>query len=141
MKKSELKTGMKIVTRDKDEYIVFKDFEHNWDESDEVLMSNKANIWMPLSDYNEDLKSDGYFNDDIIEVYKPSHVYTVGNFFGANNVDKTWYLVWKREEKKDIKEEPAVMNYTINISIPSNMDINKISELISNELEKAKYNY
>jgi hypothetical protein len=132
---------MKLVTRDKDEFIVFRNFEHNWDDSNEVLMSNQGNCWMPLSDYNEELQHEEFVNDDIVEVYRPIHIYSVANFFGADNAVYDWELIWEREPKKEIKEESTTVNYTINISVPNDMNKNKISELIANEIEKAKYNY
>ena len=92
MKKSELKTGMMIVTRDGDRWMVFKDV----DNSEDVLITYDG--WNDLKMYDEDLRllvnHDKSF--DIIEVYSLKYVTGLWMFF---NKDFSDFKLVSRDKK------------------------------------------
>jgi hypothetical protein len=131
MKKSELKTGMKVVTRNKKEWVIFSNFAHEYDKQTWVMISNDINSWNGFYDLNENLLSDFSSSYDIMKIYIPSHVYCIGNFFGQNNGAGEWKLIYEREEKVEVKEEPKKADsITVNITATiTNKD--EIEELVS----------
>lgn len=101
MKLSELKTGMRIVTRNKEEYIVLKNVKNPYKETEDMyILLNKIG-WLSESNYNEDMTTrSGNKDFDIMEVYAQNS----GIYIDANVIrDKIeeLNLIWKR---KDIKK-------------------------------------
>ena len=99
MKKSDLKTGMMVVTRDKHKYMVMLNVEYDATrkmiESPNVIVSEDG--WIPLSKYSDDLKVYSQFDNlDIVEVYAPL---MTASLWRKKLSDKNdWKCVWKREE-------------------------------------------
>lgn len=102
MKLKDLETGMRIILRNKGEYIVLKNVITPHIDGKQDMYINVEGGWMSSSDYKNDLTTK--FNDkefDIMEVYAQNN----GNYLdGAvlkrdelRNMD----LIWKREEKKE----------------------------------------
>lgn len=83
MKKSELKTGMLVTTREDSKYMVFKDIKSKYTkdrcpacENEGVIVGIDIHCWEHLSEYNEDLTSkseDETF--DIVKVEVLDHPY------------------------------------------------------------------
>lgn len=107
MKKSDLKTGMIVKTRDDAEFIVYVDVvdicntEYNFRS---VIVNAKNYEWLPLEYYDENLiykmEDRPYF--DIIEIYAPSHPY---GFMDIEYKKDERKLLWKREDNNiEIKE-------------------------------------
>ena len=94
MKKSDLKTGMRIVTRDDSIMLVLLNTEHG----DIVCTANMG--WDYIKNYRDDLTSCGNLNEnlDIVEIYdaKEGHEY-------QKNLEETkeiFSLIWERKEEK-----------------------------------------
>lgn len=98
MNKSDLKTGMMVVTRDGDKYMVMLNVEYatEFKESLNVIVSEDG--WMPLWRFSKDLKLNA--NDtselDIVAVYSPKMTASLWK----KNIkdDDYWECIWKREE-------------------------------------------
>ena len=109
MKKSDLKTGMIVKTRDGGEYAVFIDtcktiYTRKQYKTQSFLINSRDRSWIPLDDYNEDMLNqeelDGYF--DIMEIYIPNHPYS---FQDVKYEYEDKILIWERNEtKEEIKE-------------------------------------
>lgn len=73
MKLSDLKTGMHVILRDGDEYIVLKDtclclFYDTYGKN--IIKNLNAKTYTSLDNYNEDfINADGFKTLDIVEVY------------------------------------------------------------------------
>lgn len=108
MNKSDLKSGMKLVTVDGREYIYFKDFYY--DNEKDILLGKGAS-WNSFSGYNDDLthRTDKF---TISKVYEPDHPYTVSEFFGQEfeefSFKNEWVLVWERYPERTIVLEIKV---------------------------------
>ena len=99
MKKSDLKTGMRVKTTNNTIYIVMiEDFNTMTSGITSMLVSNHG--YMPLNDYNDNLIcSNDEFN--INEVYdSPSNRYP-DNMLNPNTLGK---LLWKRKKQIIFKE-------------------------------------
>lgn len=120
MNKSDLKTGMMVVTRDGGEYMVMLNVEYGATgkmiEPPNVIVSKDG--WMPLSKYGDDLRAYSAFDNlDIVEVYAPLMTASLGR---KNLSDKKdWVCVWKREEPPvemtvaEIEEKLGIKNLKI----------------------------
>lgn len=96
MRKLDLKTGMKLVLRNGNEYIYFDNFKHEFSESSKIGLG-KLSSWSDIGkSYHDNLKSNYSTSFDIIEVYSPDHAYAIGDFFGAKNkINNEFTLIWK----------------------------------------------
>lgn len=103
MKKSDLKTGMIVETRDGSEYVVFinacqPDFcsDNYRDENGNIaLIINRENhLWTSLNYFDENLCKDNGEYADIIRVYVPSHPYAFMDITYEKGDRK---LIWERE--------------------------------------------
>lgn len=96
MKKSDLKTGMRVRMRDGDIYLVVLDVLING--RNDILFTNDRWGWMPGESYNDDLICKSYDEFDIMEVYS---IAESQRHFGSNfmTLDKR-YSIWKRGELK-----------------------------------------
>lgn len=109
MKKSDLKTGMIVETRNGQEYVVFIDIckpqyilENYSKECSSVLVNSKNRMWLNFDNYNEDMCFDE--NDesfDIMKVYIPNHPYA---FMDIPHEDTLRKLIWNREHIEPEKE-------------------------------------
>lgn len=120
MKKSDLKTGMMVVTRDNNEYMVMLNVEYDGTrkmvEPSNVIVSKDG--WMPLSKYGDDLRTYSAFDNlDIVEVYAP--LMTASLWRKDLSDKKDWVCVWKREEPSvemtiaEIEEKLGIKNLKI----------------------------
>lgn len=115
----DLKTGMRIITRNGDEYIVLKNVKTPYGRVEDMYVL-KDGGWMSSSSYNEDLTIKGKTNSnyDIMEVYAQNQgKYIDGSVISTNNV-KNMDLIWKRENiKKEmtISEIEKELGYSIKI--------------------------
>lgn len=101
MTKSELKTGMIVILRNKKEYMVFKDVRTSYCDCDDVLVATDLSCnWHRLSNYNEDLIYSKTYtpNWDIVEVLRVYHPYNLLEPNKCGYTDRE--LLWKRQEKK-----------------------------------------
>lgn len=101
MKKSDLKTGMIVITRDGNQFVVFIDVVDTCKGGDLHSVIVNDEDWLSLKNYDENLiyKNDALPEFDIIEIYAPS------NLFGFMNIEyekDERKLLWKRED--NIKE-------------------------------------
>ena len=120
MKKSDLKTGYLVVTRDRQEYVVYLNvitgYQHD-KKSEDIIVCNQGNNrrWDGLDVYNEDLTYKGKENrNDIMEVYMLYHPFALQDMTYCEQVRK---LLWKREEPTEltIKQIEEILGYSIKI--------------------------
>lgn len=120
-KKSDLKTGMIVEFRNGNRYTVMLNTVNTADKAVDVLISAENSLsWMPLHDYNDDLRC--HFEDDrgniqedddydIVKVYEPRHCYS----FVASKKFNGYYcaddnmLIWKRKERRDFLDDKDAM--------------------------------
>ena len=79
IKKSDLRTGMKVTLRNGDNYIVLLNARHIYTNDRDILVGyHNYNIcdWLPLYGYKEDLtySNRGYNNFDIVKVEECEHL-------------------------------------------------------------------
>lgn len=133
MKKSDLKTGMKVVCNDGTSYIVLLGVRHNYfnlkNEIQDILVDpvTESYDWLVLDHYSDDLYDEYQSKFNIKQIYIPNHPYDI--FY----INKGWKLIWEREEEK---VEP--LNITLNVSI--NPDSIKDVENVINELKSKLSN-
>ena len=99
MKKSDLKNGMIVKTRDGDEYIVIKYCLNNLQETSDVLLSTGGG-YMGMDEYNDDLICPEDSDFDIMEICLNSYG---GILYGSGADVHT--LIWERQNKKEIIKE------------------------------------
>lgn len=87
MKKSDLKSGMQVETRNGIRYLVLLDSI----EGDFVLVGEGH--WSSAS-YDEDMLSNRYNDHDIMTVYRPP-------IFQALNLDTKHEIIWERKEQTE----------------------------------------
>ena len=115
MKKSDLKTGMKVTLRNGYECIVLRNFAYEFPSDIDVLISiNTNHYWFSFDSYNDDLSYDGYNDDlsqqdpqgneyDIVKVESPDHALLVFDTIQKSNPKygfkgHKWNLEWKRDQ-------------------------------------------
>ena len=104
MKKSDLKTGMIVETRNGREYVVFINTcqpsfcsDRYCDKNGNIalIINRENNLWTSLYNYNEELYRDnGDKSTDIMKVYVPSHPYS---FMDITYEKEDRELIWERE--------------------------------------------
>lgn len=87
MTKNELKTGMHVVTRDGNEYVLFKDTTFGSDFM-VTVNENDASFWSPLNSYNDNLTSEVDSDLDIVRVYVPHYQHNVIEYKYDTQTDK-----------------------------------------------------
>lgn len=105
-KKRDLKTGMKIVTRDGEKSIYIDNpspYGSYFDIPGGIFVGSDGVGFSYIDDYDENLNQvddDPDYSDlDIMEVYIPTPNTALKAFTGKYN-DTEWELVWNREESK-----------------------------------------
>lgn len=97
MNKSDLKTGMMVVTRNGDEFMVILSVEYantGTNEPRNVMVSE--NGWMPLYEYSDDLVLGIMSELDIVAVYSPK---MTASLWKKNIKNECyWECIWKRDE-------------------------------------------
>lgn len=98
--KSDLRTGMRVETREHHRYVVLKDIETTFYGHQEILLA-KQNEFLTGSDYKEDLldKNDATF--DIIKVWEPNDE---SNLLDVSLIGK---LLYSRAEPTYVTKEEA----------------------------------
>ena len=120
MKKSDLKTGYLVVTRDGHEYVVYlnvlTDYQHD-KKPEDIIVCNQGDSrrWEGLDVYNEDLTYKGKENrNDIMEIHLLYHPFALQDMSYCKQMRK---LLWKREETKEltVKQIEEILGYSIKI--------------------------
>lgn len=121
MKKSDLKTGYLVVTREGHEYVVYLNvltgYQHN-KKSEDIIVCNQGDNrrWDGLDVYNEDLtyKGSKVHKNDIMEVYLLYHPFALQDMSYCEQMRK---LLWKREETREltVKQIEEILGYSIKI--------------------------
>ena len=128
MKKSEIKNGMHVITKDGSEYIIMSDIyapnqiEEN--NTSKVVMLGIDGGWMNFDQYDDDLcfrdteeeVCDNDFLYDIDKVYVPKYyAWTLKSVLEERNKND-FIRLWKRDVKKMTKAEiEAELGYEIEI--------------------------
>lgn len=95
MTKADLNTGMIVVLRNGEEYMVMLDSTHNYSIGCNDVLVGLEHKWFKVHDYNENMLLESDHEYDIMEVYMVTHPYAFTDF----NYDKDKrILLWKREE-------------------------------------------
>lgn len=100
MTKSDLKTGMRVETREGKVYMVLKDCKTLLDGNQNILFCNKGSFLVG-SDYDEKLFDVyGDREQDIVGIYQSS---SYAHYCNGNTLDfdKPYHCIWKRDDKKD----------------------------------------
>ena len=103
MNKSDLRTGMKVLLRNGDEYMVLCNYASdygNYKLKDNIIfLSKNINTWNDASNYDNCLENSTDKSLDIMKVFSPVHPYSVSSYFGVENTGSHKYiLVWERCE-------------------------------------------
>lgn len=99
MKLSDLKTGMRIVTRNRDEFIVLKNVNTPYKQIEDMYISIDSG-WICASKYDENMKvKSGNREFDIIKVYAQNDgKYIDSSVLKTRTEDMD--LIWERKEAK-----------------------------------------
>jgi hypothetical protein len=112
MKKSDLRTGMRVTLKNGRSFIVLLNFKHVYDKTTDILLSSEGNTsWNCLSYYNDDLTHHDYDGDDIVKVEVPEHAYALFN------KSYRYQCVWERTEPKEmtVEEIQNILGYKIKV--------------------------
>lgn len=114
MKKQDLKTGMRIKTRNGDLYLVLRDCETRWYEHQDILFAsfgdNNYKFLIGTTFNNDLIVINGCSEYDIMEVFTTKYGYC-----DSNVLDKTSLVsIWKREEKTEKEIEMEKLQEKIN---------------------------
>ena len=115
MVKSNLKTGMIVTTRDKREYVVFRDALSTYEGSGDVIVNGQTKNWDRLDDYNDNLKiKSGAGYSDIVKVEQANHPYS---FMDIDYDKSSRKLLWERKapKKMTVSEIAEALGYEIEI--------------------------
>lgn len=114
MTKSELKTGMIVITREGKEYMVFRDFHYQNKKPIDCIVS-LTGTWSDLLCFNEDLTCMANIKD--LDIMKVKVIYHPHLMF-KNDLNATHYkTIWERPEPKKmtVSEIEAILGYKIEI--------------------------
>lgn len=113
MKKSDLRTGMRVTLRNGKKRIVLLQFKHEYDKETDVIVDTQISSWNPLSSYDEDLKHRNYYDNDIVKIEVPEHVYVV---FGTDSYHN-YKMIWERNDTKEmtVEEIQQALGYKIKV--------------------------
>lgn len=97
MRKSELKTGMRVTTRDGGVYIVMRNARHSYDDTTDFLVQPKVKSysWTCLNYYDDDdLKYNGSCSgSEIVLVEIAYHPYSMLYDYKGDGED--WTIYWE----------------------------------------------
>ena len=117
MKLKDLKTGMRIILRNGQEYIVLNNVITPYKEKGDIYILVDGG-WMSSSSYNDDLTCKGDYKEyDIMKVYVQNN----GNYLDGDVLQrdaiKNMDLIWERGEKRKmtVSEIEKELGYSINI--------------------------
>ena len=111
MKKSDLRTGMRVTTRDGRKYIVLLDIKHKYDGSKNVLVEVGKRSWHNLDNFSDDLTAN-YNGDTIVKVEVPTHVYAI-----MSDQSRPFEVICERKEPKEMTlvEIESKLGYPVKI--------------------------
>lgn len=116
MKKSDLRTGHIVTTRNGSEYVVYQGVEIRGTIEGKVLVGKKENkSWEPLDNYKEDLTHCFISDFDIVKVEEAYSVFVLQDIDYMRDNRKT---IWKREkEPKEmtVAEIENLLGYPVKI--------------------------
>jgi hypothetical protein len=101
IKKSDLRTGMRVTKREGDVFTVLLNVKHDGDKDIDAIVG-KDGSWEPLSYYADDLTA-VHTCDDIVKVEVPRHCYMI---MKPKEQESDYLILWKREPI--IKNEDAI---------------------------------
>lgn len=104
MKKSDLKSGMVVKTREDEILLVV--------EVKGVRTLIGRNAWNPMRRYDDDLKHDNYEELDIMEVYDPEPS-AFASMVNLSNKKPIW--VRRKKQKMTVREIEKELGYEIEI--------------------------
>ena len=119
MKLSDLETGMHVICKNGDEYVLIKNVTTHTSGQVKIVSAPMIAIndtgWMDLMDYTEDLKDLDDEEFDIQEIYMPRYYRCVITPIYARPED--FELVWRRPVKKQmtLKEIEEALGYGVEI--------------------------
>ena len=106
MKKSDLKNGYIITTRNGNEYVFLKDFFVNSDycmraSANGIFLNSQKKSWVLVDDYKDDLTThEAYSRDlDVMKVEVVEHVYSIMDI--KHDRDNR-IIIWERKEARQI---------------------------------------
>lgn len=118
MKLKDLKTGMRIILRNGQEYIVLEDVITPYEEGKEDMYILVNGGWMSSNSYNDDLTCKGNSRDyDIMEVYAQNNGEYIDGSVLDKNALKYMDKIWERKEKRKmtVSEICKELGYDIEI--------------------------
>jgi hypothetical protein len=116
LKKSDLKTGMKVITNQEKEYIVLLNIKHSYCLESKIYTNILVNpvkdscSWFNLNDFNDNLEEP--ITSTLIEkIYLPAHPYDI--FYKHND----WKLIWERNKviKMTVEEIEQKLGHKVEI--------------------------
>lgn len=119
MKLSDLKTGMHVILRDGDEYIVLKDtclclFDHDTYGKNIIKKLNDG-LYTSLNNYNEDFtNADEFKTLDIVEVYTCNYVSVILKSV-KDTPDSFTRIFLEKPKKMTLEEIEKVLGYRVEI--------------------------
>lgn len=111
MKKSDLRTGMRVTKKNGAKYIVAINSQHNYSRERDLIVNSKISSWDSLDIFNDDLTSD-YPDNTIVKVEIPKHP------FDMFNINYSEYItIWERPEPKPmtLTEIEKALGYPVKI--------------------------
>lgn len=137
MKKSDLKTGSLVQTKNGQWWFVAKDIINEIDKNIIVNTTDKRRCFVYLSSYEEDLYNKNNEDYDIVKIAKCGYCFDFfccGNANVKNLID--FEIIWEREEKlkKEIELENLINKLQRQLKETEN-ELNKIK----NDKNKIEY--
>ena len=110
----DLKTGMRLITRDGEEYIVLKNVNSPFHKNIDMFVCIDGDKYEESSNYTQDLLCMGWSELDIVKVYAQN----CGDFLLSNVLNcpiEEMDLIWERKENKSIltDDEKEYLNAVI----------------------------
>lgn len=97
MKKNDLRSGMRVFTKEGNEYLVINDFrESNY--NGDILCNMRRESFMPLSGYNENLES----NTDIFTICKVLSPKSPNVVLSRNMLN--FDVIWERRQISELTQ-------------------------------------
>ena len=103
MKKSDLKTGMRVRVRNGGVYLVIKDVDTMLYGHQDIAFVNNISF-ICGNDYTEDLKDNNNLNYDIVEVFQVNHDEKSLLTYAFLDL-KRRFSIWKRQEYTEEQKE------------------------------------
>lgn len=116
MTKADLRTGMLIVLRNGNKYVVQKNIRCGYSTVD-IIVSTESKNWNTLSNYNDDLTHKGNKALDIIKVLDPQEIWDVIHQHKTDYSCK-YTVMWEENKERD--------------------KLNKVIKQLETDLQKAK---